>query len=232
MKGLFLALEGGDGAGKSSQAAMLADFLRRGKKTVHTLHFPRLAAKPYGEMIASYLRGDYGELNEVNPHLAALIYALDRREAAKDIQGVLSAGETLIADRYFFSNLAYQCARTANPEEKQRLADWIETLEYGHHAIPRPDITLYLDTPLSFSLRTLSENRSGNDRGYLKGGRDIHEDNRTLQERVRDEFLALARNRPREIRSVDCRDENGGMADKATILSRIIDALRHYRLLT
>ncbi len=228
MKGLFLVLEGGDGAGKSSQAAMLADFLRRAGRTVHTLHFPRLQAKPYGEMIASYLRGDYGGLDRVDPQLAALLYALDRREAAKDLRAVLDAGETLVADRYLFSNIAYQCARVAEPEKRRRLADWIEKLEYGHHAIPRPDLTLYLDAPLAFTLRNLSGERAGADRDYLKGGRDIHEDNKALQERVRGEFLGLAKARTGEIGVVDCRGDNGGMADKAVVHSRVVDALRYY----
>lgn len=227
-KGLFLALEGGDGAGKSSQATMLAHFLGRGGGKVHTLHFPRLQAAPYGEMIASYLRGDYGGLDQVDPHLASLLYALDRRDAAKGVQVILDAGETLIADRYFFSNIAYQCARAADSGKKRQLAEWIEMLEYRHHAIPRPDLTLYLDAPLSFALRNLSKERSGTDRDYLKGGRDIHEDNRALQERVREEFLGLARDRIGEISVVDCRNESGGIADKAVIHSRILDALRQY----
>ncbi len=228
MKGLFLVLEGGDGAGKSSQVAMLADFLRRGGRKVQTLHFPRLQTRPYGEMIASYLRGEFGGLDQVDPRLAALLYALDRREAAKDLRDILNAGETLVADRYLFSNIAYQCARTADPEKRRRLADWIETLEYGHHGIPRPDLTLYLDVPLTFALGNLAGNRSGADRDYLKGGRDIHEDSRNLQERVREEFLALAKGRTGEIGVVDCRGENGGMADRSTIHSRVVDALRYY----
>ena len=78
-RGLFLVLEGGDGAGKSSQLSLLAEFLQRSGRKVKPQHFPRLDVKPYGEIIAAYLRGEYGKLGQVHPRLAALLYALDRR---------------------------------------------------------------------------------------------------------------------------------------------------------
>ena len=111
------------------------------------------------------------------------------------------------------------------------MENWIETLEYGAYGIPRPDLTLYLDVPMAFALNNLSRERTGADRAYLKGGRDIHEDSASLQERVRGEFLRLAKARTAEIGIVDCRDANGGIADKQTIHSRIVDALRYYDLL-
>lgn len=231
MKGLFLVLEGGDGAGKSSQLHLLSEVFKKAGRRVRTIHFPRLDVKPYGEMIASYLRGDYGPLDAVHPKLAALLYSLDRAQAAAEIRESVAGGEVFIADRYLFSNIAYQCARTPDPEERRNLADWIERLEFGHNGIPRPDLTLYLDVPMDFALKTLARERRGGDRAYLQGGKDIHEASSKLQEMVRQEFLALAKRRTGEIGLVDCRDVNGGMADKATINSRIVDALRYYNIL-
>lgn len=228
MKGLFLVLEGADGTGKSSQLELLAEFFRHAGRTVHTVHFPRLDARPYGELIAGFLRGDFGRLDAVHPQLAALLYALDRADGAADLRARLAAGEVVLADRYILSNRAYQCAKVADPEAREALADWIERYEYGHNAIPRPDLTLYLDAPAAFARAALAHPREGNDRGYLAGGRDIHEDSHFLQERVREEFRALCRERPGEIGAVDCRDGAGGMADRQTIHSRVVDALRYY----
>jgi dTMP kinase len=226
---MFLVLEGGDGSGKSTQLARLADFFRKtGKKPV-ALHFPRLDAAPYGEMIAAYLRGEFGGLERVHPRLAALLYALDRREAAAELRQAIQAGGTVLADRYLFSNLAYQGARTADPAEREKTLAWIEKLEYGQHGIPRPDLTLYLDAPLSFSLDRLSGGRAGPDREYLRGAADIHEADRDFQARVREEYLKLAKKRPGEIGVVDCRDGDG-MAGQAAIHSRVVDALRRYGL--
>lgn len=230
---MFIVLEGLDGAGKSSQLDLLSKQMAKGGKKIRTLHFPRLDQKPYGDMIASFLRGEYGTLDLVHPRLAALLYALDRREAADDLRQTLAEGGTLLVDRYVLSNLAYQGAKIAGAEEKAKLADWIETLEYIHHNIPRPDLTLFLDAPLAFTLDKISGTRKGADRDYLKGKQDIHEASQALQKLVRQEFLTLAKQRPAEIAVVDCSDpdQEGGMAAPGTINSRITDALRYHALI-
>lgn len=230
---MFIVLEGLDGAGKSSQLDLLSKQMARGGKKVRTLHFPRLDKKPYGDMIASFLRGEYGTLDLVHPRLTALLYALDRKEAAADLRQILAGGEILLVDRYVLSNLAYQGAKIAGAEEKSKLVNWIETLEYVHHGIPRPDLTLFLDAPLSFTLEKVSGARMGADRDYLKGKRDIHEASQALQKLVRQEFLALAKMRPSEIAVVDCSDpeQENGMAAPAMIQSRVTDALRYHALI-
>lgn len=231
MKGLFLVLEGGDGAGKSSQLTLLTEFFKKNGGKVKSLHFPRLSAKPYGEMIGAFLRGEYGDVGSVHPRLAALLYALDRQQAAPSLKTFIDGGGILLVDRYLFSNIAYQCAKVQDPAERSRLSDWIERLEYGTYGIPRPDLTLYLDVPMAFALANLKQERSGDDREYLKGGGDIHENSDSLQQRVRDEFLRLAKERTGELGVIDCRNADGDMADRQTIHSRIIDALRYYRVI-
>lgn len=228
MKGRFIVLEGGDGSGKSSQLELLEAYFRKNGGRTIGIHFPRLHVRPYGEMVAEFLRGEYGSVDAVHPKLAALVYALDRREAAAELKSDLEAGRTVVADRYIFSNIAYQCAKIDDPDKRSALADWIEALEYGHHGIPRPDLTLYLDVPPEFALANLRHARNGSDRDYLKGGADIHENSDSLQARVREEFLRLAKSRPAEIGVVDCRGQDGSIADRQTIHSRVVDALRYY----
>ncbi len=231
-KGLLLVLEGGDGSGKSSQRELLSEFFRKSGRVVEAIHFPRLAAQPYGDIIADFLRGGFGGVDAVHPKLAALLYALDRAQAARAMKAVLDGGAVIVADRYLFSNIAYQCAKVP-PPERDGLADWIEKLEYHSHGIPRPDLTLYLDVPPDFARANLAKTRVGKDREYLRGGaRDIHEASADLQSSVRDIFLRLAKTRPGEIGVVDCRDVDGGMADKATVHSRIVDALRYYGVIS
>jgi dTMP kinase len=152
--------------------------------------------------------------------------------AADELKAALAAGDIVVCDRYIFSNIAYQCAKVADPRGQADLADWIERLEYGSHAIPRPDLTLYLDVPPEFIRANLQAAREGGDRDYLKGGRDIHEASDMLQARVRDQFLHLAQTRVAEIGLVDCRGDDGIIADRQTIHSRILDALRYYRIIT
>lgn len=224
-KGLFLVLEGSDGVGKSSQVSLLAKFFRKIGRKTRSVHFPRLDAPPYGEVIAAYLRGEFGSLEQVHPRLAALLFALDRREAAGELRRLIDSGAVVLADRYILSNLAYQGGRSDGQAERERLQDWIEALEYGRHAIPRPDLTLWLDVPLDFSLARIAAPRNGDDRTYLRGAEDIHEKSRTLQERTREEFLRLVAARPGEAARIDCWD-----ADAATVHERILDVLRRYAL--
>ncbi len=231
MKGLFLVLEGMDGAGKSSQLTLLTEYFRKAGNQVKSIHFPRLHQKPYGEMIAAYLRGEYGDIATVHPKLSALLFALNRQQSAQEIRDAVASGTVVLLDRYVVSNIAYQRAKIADPAAAEEMGTWLETLEFGFLELPRPDLTLFLDVPLSFSLAKLATDRTGADREYLKGKEDIHESSAAFQERVRKEYLLLVNQHKGEIGRVDCSEPGGAMADKATIHSRIIDALRYYGVL-
>lgn len=203
---MFIVIEGLDGAGKSTQVKMINDhFAKRGLETRY-LHFPRFDAPIYGEMIAKFLRGDYGDINSVDPQLVALIYAGDRADAAKLIRGWISDGYVVIVDRYVASNIAYQCAKTLGNDE---LKKWILDLEYNHYGIPKADLTLFLDVPFKFTKAKLEEVREGDDRNYLNGKKDIHEASLDFQSNVRQEYLKMANEG--EIKVVNCASENGAM---------------------
>ena len=222
---MFIVLEGLDGAGKSTQIAKLKEmFLGRGVESEY-LHFPRFDAPVYGELIARFLRGDLGSLESVNPYLVALLYAGDRADAARQIRAWQEEGKVVIVDRYVYSNIGYQCAKIADKEARLRLNDWILNLEYEVNKIPRPDVSLFLDVPFSFTERKLSEQRSGDDRDYLQGRRDIHEASLDLQRSVREVYLESALQRE-DITVVDCSDECGMMASADTIFERIMEHLR------
>lgn len=223
----FLVLEGLDGAGKSTQIARIQAVLERAGKQCEYLHFPRFDAPVYGELIARFLRGELGALDEVDPYLVALIYAGDRAEAAKLIRGWLEQGRYVIVDRYLYSNIAYQCAKVADREAREALRSWIFELEYTHNAIPRPDISLFLDVPFSFTKRSLESVREGDDRSYLQGKKDIHEASLTLQESVRQVYLAQAE-LDDSFRVVSCVDGQGAMASPDEIFGRIERELTNF----
>jgi dTMP kinase len=205
---MFIVLEGLDGAGKSTQIKQLQEYLcERGKKYEY-LHFPRFDTPVYGELIARFLRGELGRLEEVNPYLVALIYAGDRQAAARIIRRWLSEDKVVIVDRYVSSNIAYQCAKLASDDEKKALRQWILNLEYDQHAIPEPDLTLFLDVPFAFTEKNLSQSRVGDDREYLRGKDDIHESSLDLQQAVRRVYLNEAEQDPR-FRIVTCSDGEG-----------------------
>lgn len=224
---MFIVLEGLDGAGKSTQIAKLkVMFAERGVESEY-LHFPRFDAPVYGNLIARFLRGDLGTVDQVNPYLVALLYAGDRADCASTIRGWLAEGKVVIADRYVYSNVGYQCAKIAGKAEREALRDWIFSTEYEQFSIPRPDVSLFLDVPFSFTERKLTEQRSGDDRDYLQGGRDIHEASLELQRSVREVYLDSAESRD-DLIVVDCADDGGMMASADAIFERIMEHLNPY----
>jgi dTMP kinase len=224
---MFIVLEGLDGAGKSTQIAKLRDMFRAKGVESEYLHFPRFDAPVYGELIARFLRGDLGSVESVNPYLVALLYAGDRAAAAATIRGWLSDGKVVIVDRYVYSNIGYQCAKLPRGEARNMLKDWILHTEYEEFAIPRPDLSLFLDVPFAFTEKKLSESREGDDRAYLQGGKDIHEASLDLQRSVREVYIDSAEQGD-DIKVVDCSTAEGAMASPEEIFERI---MRHVELL-
>mgnify|MGYP000686393184 FL=1 len=217
---MFIVLEGLDGAGKSTQIRMLRQlFADRGVESEY-VHFPRFDSPVYGQLIARFLRGEFGGVQEVDPYLVALIFAGDRADAAPQIRQWLAEGKAVVLDRYVYSNVGFQCAKLPAGEERDRLADWIVNLEFGHNALPRPDLSLFLDVPFAFTERKLSEAREGDDRDYLQGGQDIHEASLQLQQDVRSVYLASASKDP-SLRVVDCSDASGAMESPEGIFAKI-----------
>ena len=217
---MFIVLEGLDGAGKSTQIRMLRQlFADRGVESEY-VHFPRFDSPVYGQLIARFLRGEFGGVQEVDPYLVALIFAGDRADAAPQIRQWLAEGKAVVLDRYVYSNVGFQCAKLPAGEERDRLADWIVNLEFGHNALPRPDLSLFLDVPFAFTERKLSEAREGHDRDYLQGGQDIHEASLQLQQDVRSVYLASAAKDP-SLRVVDCSDASGAMESPEGIFAKI-----------
>ena len=217
---MFIVLEGLDGSGKSTQIRMLRQlFADRGVESEY-VHFPRFDSPVYGQLIARFLRGEFGGVQEVDPYLVALIFAGDRADAAPQIRQWLAEGKAVVLDRYVYSNVGFQCAKLPAGEERDRLVDWIVNLEFGYNALPRPDLSLFLDVPFAFTERKLSEAREGDDRDYLQGGQDIHEASLQLQQDVRSVYLASAAKDP-SLRVVDCSDASGAMESPEGIFAKI-----------
>ena len=174
----------------------------------------------YGDLIGRFLRGDFGSNETVHPQLVALLFAEDRHGAAAGIKEHLNAGETVLLDRYVYSNIAYQCAKLDSEEESEALRKWIIDTEYGEFGIPRPDINLFLDVPIGFVEANLTAQRQGDDRDYLSGGRDIHEADIAFQKRVRSIYLKQA-SLDEDFLVVDCSDDDGSMLGPDEIFERI-----------
>lgn len=226
-KSRFIVLEGLDGAGKSTQIKLLQEYLDSKNIKYKYLHFPRTDAPYFGELVARFLRGEFGKADEVDPYIVAMLYAGDRHYAKEMIEQWLATGHYVIIDRYVYSNIGFQCAKTEKAEDKERLKQWILDLEYKHFKIPQPDISLFLDVPLSFTEKKLKETRTGDDREYLKGKEDIHEASIDFQVEVRKVYMGLAKE-DKNFKIVDCKKNEKEILKPEEIFERLIAALESY----
>ena len=217
---MFIVLEGLDGAGKSTQIKQLRALLSQRGIESEYVHFPRFEAPVFGELIARFLRGEIGSIESVDPYIVALLFAGDRADMAPQIRKWEAEGKVVIVDRYVYSNIGYQCAKIADADGQQRLKKWILDTEYGYYNIPRPDLSIFLDVPFSFTAKSLTEQRTGDDRAYLNGGSDIHESSLDLQQQVRRVYLEAAEV-DESLKFIDCSNSEGGMDSPEGIFARI-----------
>lgn len=217
---MLVVLEGLDGAGKSTQVKKLRTYLESLFGSLEYVHFPRYDAPVYGDLISRFLRGDFGSNETVHPQLVALLFAEDRHGAAPAMKKVLEDGGTVLLDRYVYSNIAYQCAKLSDPEEAEKLRDWIFNTEYGDFDLPKPDLNIFLDVPIGFVESKLKADRGGQDREYLGGAQDIHEADIEFQKRVRAIYQRQCELDPKFIR-IDCSDEYGEMLPPGAIFAKV-----------
>lgn len=138
-----------------------------------------------------------------------------------EIRDALDKGSTVLLDRYVYSNIAYQCAKLADNEEAEELREWVLNTEFGHFNLPRPDLNIFLDVPISFVEKSLNASRANDgDRNYLNGQKDIHEADIEFQKRVRAMYRRQA-SLDSSLVVIDCAAEDGSMLPPDDIFARI-----------
>ena len=217
---MLIVLEGLDGAGKSTQVKRLREYLTQRCGSLEYIHFPRYEAPVYGDLITRFLKGEFGSIEAVHPQLVALLFAEDRHGAAPAMRQALKEGKTVLLDRYVYSNIAYQCAKLKDVQERGKLRDWIFNTEYGNFELPQPDLNLFLDVPIGFVEQSLTHQREGQDRNYLAGAQDIHEASIAFQQAVRDMYVAETARDPK-FRRIDCSGAQGEMLPPDAIFDKV-----------
>lgn len=182
----LLAIEGGDGAGKATASAEVAAQLNAAGRSAVVLSFPRYADTLGGHVLGEYLGGRLPRA--ASPRAAAVLYALDRMESAEVIAEAAATHEVVVFDRYIASNMAYQAAQVPAPEA-EALMRWIARLELDQFALPAPDLSIYLDTPVEAARELIFRKRK---RSYTEDALDAYEADVALQHRVRANYAAMA----------------------------------------
>jgi dTMP kinase len=168
--GKLIAIEGIDGSGKRTQLDLLEKALGARGLPTYSTSFPHYESW-FGKMVGQFLNGDFGSLETVDPHFAALLYAGDRFEAKQQLSAALEQGKLILADRYIASNLAHQTARVS-PNKREKFIAWIEQLEYDIYGLPHEDLVIYLRVPALQAQELVSRKST---RSYTSAKQDIQE---------------------------------------------------------
>lgn len=202
MSGYFVVFEGGEGAGKSTQEALLADALRERGLTVTQTREP--GGTPAGEAIRHVVLSP--EFTGLDVRAEALLFAAARGEHAdKVIRPALERGDVVICDRYLDSSVAYQgFARGLGPKRIRDLSLWA-TQELV------PDLTIVLDIDPVEGLARFEER----DR--------LEAEPMEYHQQVRAAFLAMAEEQPDRYLVLNARDDRGVIA--AAILDRVLQGM-------
>ena len=167
--GKFIVIEGTDCSGKETQSKLLVEKLTKmGYKAIR-LTFPKYDS-PTGRIVGGPYLGKKeicdcwfpeGAVN-LDPKVASLYYAADRKYNEKEIKKYLEEDYFVICDRYVSSNMAHQGSKITSDEERFHMYEWIDKLEFWLLNLPKPDKTIFLHVPYTYALE-LKKNRTSLD---------------------------------------------------------------------
>ena len=218
-KGKIIVVEGTDCSGKETQTSLLVQRLRKQGRRVERLSFP-MYDTPTGRIVGGpYLGKSYiGEgffpegAADVDPKVASLYYAADRRYNMHIIEGYLNEGIDVILDRYVESNMAHQGGKIFDKEERLKLYKGFEELEYGFLELPRPDFTIFLYVPYA---------KVAELRGKRAEAPDQHESNPLHIRNAEHAYLELAE--LHGYKKINCCDKKGDLRDIESIQEDVYD---------
>lgn len=207
MRGRFITLEGGEGAGKSTQIARLRDTLKAQDLDVIVTREP--GGTTGGDQIRELLVN--GDTNRWEPLTEALLnYAARHEHLQKVITPALDAGTWVLCDRFSDSTMAYQgYGHGMNREVIRRL----HRLIVGDVT---PDLTLIFDMPVELGLERAHTRGEGEDR-YERMGVEFHQ-------RLRDGFLDIAKKDPARCKVVDAAGDMDSVAK--SVLELVTDRFK------
>lgn len=201
-KGIFIALEGVDGSGKTTQKELIVKRLTKEGYPVREIKFPQYH-EPSAWQIEQYLNGFFGPVDKVDPYFASLLYADDRNAVKSEIEQWLKEGTTIIADRYTASNAGHQGGKITDLKKRKRYLEWLWKTEFEINKIPVPDLNIILWIPPTLAYRLIFKKGK---RDYLKREkrRDGHERNIAHLKRAAASYKWLLRQDPKHFMLIPC----------------------------
>lgn len=183
----LIIIEGLDGCGKSTQTALIEEYLKKENVAFKKIKLPDYDS-PSSTLVKMYLGGEFGrDADSVNAYAAGAFYAVDRFASYKlGWKKDYEDGTLILADRYATSNSIYQMEKL-EPSQWDEYLDWSADFEYNKIGIPKPDLVIYLDMPVEISQRLMTSRYDGDE-----NKKDVHEANVAFLNRCRASALYAA----------------------------------------
>lgn len=205
MRGKLIVIEGTDCSGKETQTNKLMEKLNNDGIKIVKYCYPNYDS-PTGKIVGGpYLGKKYicdGWFSEgatnVDPKVASLYYAADRRYDLVNIKEKLDNGYNVILDRYVYSNMGHQGGKILDKEERFKMYEWLETLEFKLLELEVPDIRLFLHMPYDAALELR--------KGRLEEA-DQHEASKEHLINAENSYLEIAKKY--DFKTIECVNENG-----------------------
>ncbi|MFA5887579.1 MAG: hypothetical protein WC852_02625 [Candidatus Nanoarchaeia archaeon] len=197
----IITITGSDGSGKATQTKLLVERAIKEQYKVKTMSFPQYD-KFWGKVIKAYLKGEFGTLEQIDPHDASMLYAMDRLEAKPQLLKWLNERNNIILDRYLESNYAHQAGKYKGKQREDMLL-WLYDLEIEQNNMPESEMVIYLDLPVEWTLKAI-EKRSSEDSSRKQ---DLHESNTRHLLDTQETYRMIA-NRDKRWKIIPCLKSN------------------------
>lgn len=168
MSGKLIVIEGADGAGKATQARLLTERLIAEGMSVERMEFPHYEGTFFGSYIKEWIDEVHGNFVDMDPRLAAILFAGDRFETKEKINAWLDEGKHVVLDRYVSASMLHQGAKISDTEKRGSFLLWLSRLEYDVFKTPRPDAVVYLDMPAEMRHALLTTDESKPNLGHTE----------------------------------------------------------------
>lgn len=210
MTGAFITVEGGDGAGKTTQLDFIESHLHRAGITVRRTREP--GGTELGEALREILLS--GAEFEISDDAELLmIFAAREQHLKQIIQPSLEKGEWVLCDRFTDATFAYQGGGRGIADS--RIAVLEEWVQQGF----APDLTILLDVPLEVAQQRTAQRGQAVDR--------FESQNDAFKRAVRESYLSIARAAPQRVRVVDASESIESIQDRLSALLR--EFIEHFR---
>src|SRR3989338_3434684 len=123
-QGKLIVIDGTDGTGKTTQTKLLYNYLKAKRIKTAVFDFPQYNTF-FGKLIARYLLGELGGLNDTSHYLSSLPFVLDRLYARNKMIALLRRGCVILANRFVSSNAAHQAAKLKTSTAQNIFLEWI-----------------------------------------------------------------------------------------------------------